>query len=174
LAYFYCDASDSESQRLVTVLGALLCQICIQLAKIPDCIETAFHEASSPSGQQLKPAVEQLQSMIVVALSYCRNPIIVVDGLDEALEREDLCELLVSLAGKQSSLVRIFVTSRPEPDIRRHFEGMTIISAQCKAADNDIDRYIMDRIVSNARFRKMSDGLRQHIYQALREGAQGM
>jgi hypothetical protein len=174
LAYFYCDASDSESQRLVTVLGALLCQICTQLAKIPDCIETAFHEATSMSGQQLKPAVEQLQSMIVVALSYCRNPIIVVDGLDEAFEREDLCELLVSLAGQKSSLVRLLVTSRPEPDIRRHFEDMNIISAQCEAADNDIDHYIVDRIASNARFRKMSDGLRRHVHHALREGAQGM
>jgi hypothetical protein len=174
LAYFYCDATDSESQRPEVVLGTLLCQICSQLAEIPGAVDAAFADATSPSGNQTKATAEELQSMMIIALRGCHNPFVVVDGLDESVNRGNLCELLASLASEQDSPVRLFVTSRPEPDIRKVFGGMANISAQCKAADSDIDEYIAARIDSNARLRKMSDDLQQHVHHELREGAQGM
>ena len=174
LAYFYCDASDSESQKPEVVLGTLLSQICSKLASIPSGIDAAFENATDSSGRQRQATVDELQSMMLLALNLCGNVVIVVDGVDEAIRREELCELLASLSPGQDSGAQLFVTSRPEPDIRRVFGRMQSISAQCEAADSDIDEYIAARIAGDLRLRKMSHDLQQHVHHSLRQGAQGM
>jgi ankyrin repeat protein len=111
------------------------------------------------SRQQLKPSVEQLQSMIVAALSYCRNPIIVVDGLDEAFEREGLCELLQSQFGlaRQTAqplyyaasyglteTVRSLVQAGARLDDKAGRFGGTALHAACYRGHPDIARFLLE------------------------------
>lgn len=174
IAYFYCDAGDSDSLRTEVVLGSLLFQLCAQLDAMPPPILEAFKESGRIPGQRRRPTVDQLRAMALLALVESKRPIFVIDGIDEVNDRRVLCEALTSLLSDPSNDLRAFLASRSEPDIRAALSKLVAISSQSAPAGDDIDSYIDDQMVKNPRFQTMTARMRHLVRQALRKNAQGM
>lgn len=94
LAYFYCDANTSETLGTEAILGSLLGQLCA--SKIPSAVEQEYRKAREAAIALPPPTLKSLRGMLVDAIKLEGDVIFVVDGIDEAIEFELLCEFLLS------------------------------------------------------------------------------
>jgi hypothetical protein len=105
---------------------------------------------------------------------------IILDALDECTKRDELMDILESIAGWRLKKLHILVTSRQERDIESSLEEFVdkqnTICLQSKLVDKDIHTYIRHRLSDDLKLRKWqkNDDIRQEIETALMKGAHGM
>ncbi|RMZ76451.1 hypothetical protein DV737_g4815, partial [Chaetothyriales sp. CBS 132003] len=145
IAYYYFDASDSNSLSLRTFLASIVRQYCARMPSLPDRIVTEFDAQEAKYGSSRQLGVEELASILGDLLPAQPSNIIVVDGMDESPEQEAVCELLNMLA-EAGDLVHIFASSRPEAAIRRQLTQFTEIELTDKALEGDIGRECLERL----------------------------
>ena len=128
LAYYYFDANDTNSLSLRTFIASIVRQYCTCMPALPDRVLNEFDAQKARYGSSRQLEIEGLASILDDLLSSQAANIIVVDGVDESQEQEDICEYLNSLAAS-GGLVHLFVSSRAEAAIRRqltHFTEMQL------------------------------------------------
>ncbi|KIM22383.1 hypothetical protein M408DRAFT_48076, partial [Serendipita vermifera MAFF 305830] len=85
-------------------------------------VKTSMEDYMKSPDWQLLPFEEQFDGLVVTPLRYVRKPaILMIDALDECSdEHGDRGKLLETLYSQQdsASLLRLFVTGRPELDIK--------------------------------------------------------
>lgn len=131
IAFFYCMRSPSEPLR--ALCQSILASIVRQLASV------------DPTKPLLSPVVSQYQSALDGYIGFedqswtvddCRRVLlelldaypavtVVIDALDEVDDenRQELMEVLDGLLQESTSLVKIFISSRDNPDIALAMEG---------------------------------------------------
>lgn len=101
---------------------------------------------------------------------------LVLDALDECDpgSRGCLIETIEFLLSSAQSSLRVFVSSRPDADIRDRFLSQPNI--EIRAADNqdDIKKFVNKEIVKHQRWSKISTQLREDIVQTLLARSEGM
>ena len=99
--------------------------------------------------QQTRPPISKYTELLQLAVQSYHKVFIIVDALDECVEvggtRQDLVNGLQRLQPK----VNLLVTSRDIPNVRRQLGGAARLEIQ--ASDEDIRKYIEDRISSSDR-----------------------
>lgn len=178
IAYFYCDFRDANSQRPESVLGALLCQLSLQLKSWPSIIDESMKRHTAEDGRTNVPTYAELESLLMQVLNSTEGPdneriTLVVDALDECNGRERLLQMLSSIHETVNN-VRVFVTSRREPDIQQIFNDFPQVCLQESVVDNDVRTYVEHTMKTNAAFRKLSDSLREFVANSLVLGCNGM
>jgi hypothetical protein len=132
-AYIYFNRHIAERSDPSSVISTLAYQLGSFDHRIGHAIASAIDATpdivQSPGPFQfLKLLVEPLKALDELAFE---GPIVVVlDALDEcgsADDREELLQVLAQHSGELSSVFRFIVTSRPEYDIRYHFESQSNI-----------------------------------------------
>jgi hypothetical protein len=127
LAYFYCDFRNERSTSGAEVLRSLLSQLLQR-----------FHRHAIHPGDLIDELIEERDggastiSNIVLLARYIsraatlfnRQPLLVVDALDECIDVESLLSALMEL---QRGSIRLFVTSRPLQIIKDSFSGLRSI-----------------------------------------------
>ena len=174
LAYFYYDASTMESLPPESFFGAVVKQFSSQLPELPASIIDAWKYASTRNGTPKQPGLDQLKPILRSLLERHESAIIIVDGLDESSSYGIVCDFLTSTVLAGTSALRVFVSSRPEQDIRRRFKGFQEIPVPEIAVETDISTYIRMRINTDARLRRMSEKMKQYVEMTLRADSQGM
>ncbi|THH00501.1 hypothetical protein EW026_g2047 [Hermanssonia centrifuga] len=114
-----------------------------------------------------------------------RPILVVIDALDECGDAEDGAQRaallkLLSTPGKLPSNLRFFITSRPEPDIRSHFEDLNKDHIMIKhmseiptdSTSADISLYIRTRLISD--FQSKLEGIDEACCQTLARTSQGL
>lgn len=101
---------------------------------------------------------------------------LVLDALDECeLEsRGRLIETIEFLLSKAERPLKVFISSRPDGDIRDRFLSRPNIEIQATDNQDDIKKFINQEIVKHRRWTKMSSSLRGDIVRTLLENSQGM
>lgn len=163
LLYFYCSSGNDATQKSQKVFLHLVMQLLIKLqggekqdskaaddSKIQEekCIELVKRSKSKmPTESASLAKVDQILEPLLASLIGVldRTVYIVVDALDECIDRADgLVESLTSLARSQPK-VRIAVSSRPEDDIE---EMLLYDTAQVRVdalrTEEDVKRYVID------------------------------
>ena len=121
---------------------------------------------------------EALEHLQVLTQSPSQT-FLILDALDECEEstRTKLVQNLQALLPRCDHPIRIFISSRPNPDIKAELhEGL---NRSIEATDNcdDIRRYIDDTITKpdapDFWRTKISSDLRQHVFGTLTEKAEG-
>ena len=173
IAFVYYDHQAAAQQGRNHVVRAMLKQLCRTLKLSPEHLLEAKRKVL-PVG-----SIEDLKA---VAGAY-RELFIVVDALDECKEfnRPEIIsvfrELLQSL-----SLVKVFVTSRPEPDIIRFMEdaGTPTLKVDASLMGPDIERFVTEEVRdlrlgrNGVRLYIKSDDLVEEAVRTLTENANGM
>ncbi|RMZ91727.1 hypothetical protein DV736_g1067, partial [Chaetothyriales sp. CBS 134916] len=173
IAYYYFDASDSESLSLRTFLASIVRQFCARLPSLPERIVKEYDAQQARYGSSRQLGMEELASILDDLLSAQPSNIIVVDGIDESPEQEAICELLNMLV-EAGDLVHIFASSRPEAAIRRQLTQFAKIEMTDIALEDDIGRYVRSRMKSEPRLSRLNDGLKQHIQDTIQARSHGM
>ena len=176
-AYFYCDYKDSATQEPHKILSCLVQQLAKQdeqsFAKVQKFYEIYGQNRESPV--EYEP--EHLCHLIAdIAMDYDCT-IIVVDGLDECGTKAGLvAEFLSSLNNdKGTAEFKTLFLSRDEIDIRDRLQDYPKISIAARSSDL---RLYVDAEIGIRTRKKMlnikSSELKEHVREALVEGAEGM
>lgn len=124
----------------------------------------------------LQPDFDSLLEVMQQIVPTSAHTYIVIDALDECVNRDELLQLLNTIQGWKYANLHVFVTSRREKDIVDSLQGLT--SGECclqdEAGTNDIQPYVRRRLICDSKLRKWSPQLHEEIETALLAKAGGM
>lgn len=174
LGYFYYDASTIESLTPETFFGAILKQFCSELPELPTEVVDSYKRATNRSGTPKQPSLSELKFLLRTFLERQNSAVIVIDGIDESPDYAVVCDFLTSVVQSGQYPLRVFVSSRPEVDLRRRFKQFQQIPVPEFALEEDIGVYIKMRIATDPRLRRMSEKMKQYVELTLRTDSHGM
>lgn len=99
-----------------------------------------------------------------------------LDALDECDrdKRRKVVEVFDCLIKDSAMPVKIFISSRPDGDIKKRLVHPSNIEILANDNQNDISKYIKKEIVNHERWHKMNDPLRNDIVATLQAQSGGM
>ncbi|KAF7977234.1 hypothetical protein HWV62_4335 [Athelia sp. TMB] len=174
-AYVFFDGTKAQSETLN--YDKLIRSIITQLSdrcgdNMPTALVELYH-ACDDGGRQ--PLESQLESTLSRILETDGSTYIVVDSLDECVEKNDLLRWIQSMTSMTSGKLHVMLTSRPEPEIKR---GLSCLSG-CQKVDIikqsvaiDIDTYIDAELAKMHKWNK--PGEKVAIKDALVDGSDGI
>ncbi|KAF9479014.1 hypothetical protein BDN70DRAFT_807702 [Pholiota conissans] len=138
-------------------------------------LEELYH--SNFRGHQ-QPSTESLQNTFDrIVDGFHPVPIyIVIDSLDECVDRVESLGWIYSLAGRRRENLHIIVASRPESDIIDILQQEDFINCVdlMDEVDQDIELYLEEHVGRLADVKKWKEETRQAVKSTLADGAQGM
>ncbi|KAF7975223.1 hypothetical protein HWV62_10176 [Athelia sp. TMB] len=174
-AYVFFDGTKAQSEALD--YDKLIRSIITQLSDrcgddMPTALVELYHACDDGRRQPLE---SQLESTLSRILETDGSTYIVVDSLDECVEKDDLLRWIQSMTSMTSGKLHVMLTSRPEPEIKR---GLSCLSG-CQKVDIikqsvaiDIDTYIDAELAKMHKWNK--PGEKVAIKDALVDGSDGM
>jgi hypothetical protein len=166
-SYYYCyfgRAQDEAPHLLRWVVN----QLCRQCKYVPNELRECFLVKEQPSIQILTTALSAV-------LRNFRKVYLIIDALDESLDKGNLLRLLVQFAGDGFEKIKLLATSRKEVDIEKALGNIsTIVSLSIPQVDEDILVYIQNQLRNHRNLRAWPESLWVEIEEALVKGAQGM
>ncbi|KAJ5488374.1 Short-chain dehydrogenase/reductase SDR [Penicillium expansum] len=147
-AYFYCSRNTAEPQRAnaQSILGCIARQLSSPssnqpLAPATISLHSKIHLAD---GSTRAPNLVESRDLIVELTEAHPRTTIVIDALDESPreERADLVEALEYIIDNSTSLVKIFVTSREEGDLRLSIQAHSGVQVTWVENGSDIEKFV--------------------------------
>lgn len=155
IAFFYFNfQNEASTQTEASFLAILLKQLCRRKTEFPETLKALYKESlrnhKQPSLAQLKCQFEE----IVVTFDQV---FLMVDALDECTkdDRQKFLQYITSLLRLPTGKLKIFVTSRPEPDVMFEFTSgsFPVIQIEATKVAEDIVSYVRHELLH-----------RNHIY----------
>jgi len=163
LAFFYCDGNYAEKQDPRYIFGSLARQLLT-----PESQQFGHLKAIRKRGS---PPVDVVLATLEAITSSYTQVYIVLDGLDECLKRDELLEMFSKLGTYKFN---IFVTSRPEKDIEKAFEGKPRLGFDQESVQYDIQTHIGWMLENNKKLKNIKAELKETIKSRLAEKSAGM
>ncbi|KAJ5493724.1 Galactose oxidase/kelch beta-propeller [Penicillium fimorum] len=156
-AYFYCSRNTAEPQRAnaQSILGCIARQLSSPSSSQPLAPPTLalYRKLHLADGSTRVPSLYQCRDLIIELSEAHSRTTIVVDALDECSreERAELVEALEYIIDNLISLVKIFVTSREEGDLRLSIQAHSGVQVTWVENGSDIEKFVdfeTDRLVT--------------------------
>jgi len=185
LAFFFFDFKDTTKQDARALLSSLIIQLSNQSDSFHDIL-LGFHSAHQGGTQQpsLASLTRCLEDMLRVPGEI---PIyVIVDALDECpntigmpSSRKQVLTLIERLVELNAPNLHLWITSRPEIDIRTSLEPLTPISNRISLHDetgqmNDINKFIKVIVYSDNNMRRWREKDKELVIETLSNRADGM
>jgi hypothetical protein len=173
MAIFYCDFRRKETQDLVNMVGSLVGQLCYQSGIFPPVLEDAFQQIHNTAGHQ-KPTLHLLRQILEDFASRS-HVILLIDALDECLQRQNAAEFISDLQTTKSSL-SVLITSREEVEMQAGLYAFNHMRIEGHLAEVNVDvkSYINHRLSSERRLQWLNDSVKDDIASLLIEKSAGM
>lgn len=99
-----------------------------------------------------------------------------IDALDECdpESRDIIIDALNTLVSETNNTVKIFISSRPDPDIQALLVGSTSVAIQASHNQADIQKFLEIQLDNLARKTAFIGRMKAKIIAKLLEGCQGM
>lgn len=173
IAYFYFDFNDTEKQRHDKFTRSLIEQLAWQSVEALACLQSLFSRCQD--GMQ-QPTQDSLELTLQRMLDGFEETFIILDALDECMERGELLLLLKNLNSWKTGKLHVLATSRRERDIEETLESLVTseICLQSALVNVDIHTHISDRLQNDSKLKRWPANVQREIEQTLMDGAQGM
>jgi hypothetical protein len=171
VCFFFFDLSNVFEQPEVVMLRGLVAQLLHQADK-PDPLNQIYLARHSAHA-----SLTELGEAFSTLASECSGVYVVIDGLDDAANASDALQLLLTLLVQVSPVMKLLVTSRPEPDIRRFFHSHPQFGLTEDITQPDVRRVVTTRVQSaceGKKIRASDPNLRQEIVDALVSSSSGV
>jgi hypothetical protein len=152
---------------------SLLFQFALQQHDHLHLLEQLYQKCGN--GQQ-QPAKDAIQSLLSNMIASIGGKFIVLNALDECIDREDLLTFLHELITLKQPSLRILATSRREKDFEDQLSRIARynINIQSAVMDEDIRVYIRDRLATDTKLKKWPPAVQEEITNVIMEKANGM
>lgn len=156
-AYFYCSRSTAEPQRgnAQSILGCIARQLSSPSSNQPLVPPTLslYRKVHLADGSTRAPSLCECRDLILELTEAHSRTTIVIDALDECAreERAELVEALEYIIDNSTSLVKAFVTSREEGDLRLSIQEHSGVQVTWVENGSDIEKFVnfeTDRLVA--------------------------
>ncbi|KAG9315367.1 hypothetical protein JVU11DRAFT_4513 [Chiua virens] len=175
LVYYYCDFRNERSTSPTEVMRSLLSQLFRQFRDCgvdPGALPNRILEEKS-DGTLTLDDLDQIAHLVLRAAGRShREPIILIDALDECTEVERFLPALSTLI---HSHIRLLVTSRPLEIFEDHFRQYPSLSlhAMGKELAADIGLHITQELYLHAQLRSADPKLKRQVREKLHAKADG-
>lgn len=174
LAYFYCSRRDNDRARTdpEALIRAILKALLVESGVDPEIVllETRYKQRNDRG--ELSVAEAQKYLLELLQQSECHASVILIDALDEFVDRKDRKRLLTAIGEIVAvTTTKVWITSRPENDISRGIavhisskanksqdKGLVRNVAVAKRNKEEIARYIEREIDSLIESEELLDG----------------
>ncbi|KAG9316928.1 ankyrin repeat-containing domain protein [Chiua virens] len=175
LVYHYCDFRNERSTSPTEVMRSLLSQL---FHHFRDCgvdagvLPNRILEEKRDGTLMLNDLDQMAHLVLRAAGRFPREPIILIDALDECTEVEKFLPALSTLI---HSHIRLLVTSRPLEVFKDHFRKYPSLSlhAMGKELAADIGLHITQELYSHAQLRSADAKLKRQVREKLHKKADG-
>jgi tetratricopeptide (TPR) repeat protein len=137
-AYFLFGAQHSPSD-ILEVASSLISQLVAHQSRVSSELLSAF-ETAARYGRGRISAADQPMTILLHLLRAEKLAYLVFDGIDESSDPDGIVREIVSLS--QLTNVRIIISSRDTPDVRRHMSQRNTINLVPMIIDKDIEHYL--------------------------------
>ncbi|KAM6520141.1 hypothetical protein FALCPG4_013692 [Fusarium falciforme] len=178
-AFFYCNQTEPTRRQALSVL----CSFIRQLSS-PKCISGHLHPKLRQLyvDSQLKGAgwtLDLCKQHLIDLFNFYPHTTVILDALDECeVEERRLLLNIFDWATKSSSRpVKIFISSRPEADIRQRLISLPNLEISARNNNHDIARFIKESADSPGPWSltlEKNNALKEEIIQTLIEKSDGM
>ena len=183
LAYFYFDFKDTAKQDSRALLSSLLVQLSDQSDIFFDILFSLYSAHKQGSEQPTDDSLSQYLKGMLTTMGQV--PIyLIMDALDECpndsgipSSRQRVLKLVKELVGLQRPNLRLYVTSRPEFDIRAALKPLATqqISLHDESGQKqDINDYITSVVHSDEVMKRWRDNDKTMVIEKLTAKADGM
>lgn len=169
VVYFYCDSSDSRKQSLLSILSTLLAQVVHCLPSRPAQLYSRYMESRTYGRNRITIADKPL-SLLKSLTAMVKRLFIVIDGIDECLNANEVTLSLMSLS-HESEGIRLLCFSRDIPGVRSAFGSVAHVELTTSNLEEDISIYVKTQI---SRLPIDDPCLRDEIVARLSQDAGGM
>jgi len=180
LAYFYCDRNQSDRQDPLLILRSFVRQL--STTRTGDAIQPTlaqlYHQKKltgfASGALDMKESVDLLSQYVN---TYPQTTLI-LDALDECdhRTRKRLIIALDDIIKCATKPIKVFISSRPDEDIKHRFETESNVGIQATDNQNDIAKFVAAGLEADdkSRRRELSKELKKDIINTLLHKSQGM
>ncbi|CAH0044206.1 unnamed protein product [Clonostachys solani] len=174
-AYFYCKRDDEERSQPVFILRSLVRQLSSTFQRSEEIHQEVQTLATNMEERALTFSVGLCQNILSKLISSYRNTTIILDALDECNmdKRSLLMDCLSQLLDRHSNM-KIFISSRKDADIIRHFESQPIIEIHATDNQHDIESFVKGELSRDKRWDSLEPKLKDKIISTLFHMSRGM
>lgn len=180
LAYFYCSRNEAGRQNPTIVLSSFVRQLSVphQKDSMQRPIVELYEEKKIKGFASGNLTHEESEGALLQLSENYPQITLVLDALDECDKstRDQLMDTLETLISQSPNLVKIFIASRPDLDIKERFEGGPNLVIQAGDNRDDISKFVKDAISKSPRHwqKKVSSALKIEICEVLVDKSDGM
>lgn len=176
-AFFYCKRNEEHKrQEPLWILRSFVRQLST-IASDKNSMQTHVQEFYFKTRQESsEPSMRDCKELLLAFINLYPKTTFILDALDEcdAYKRGELIEIFDYFVENASRPVKIFISSRPDGDIKERFNSSANISIQATDNHSDISRFVENEITKHRRWRMMSVNLRNDIIYTLQKDSEGM
>ncbi|PGH23015.1 hypothetical protein AJ80_02930 [Polytolypa hystricis UAMH7299] len=156
IAYFFFDFRDQTKQPLEKLVRSLLAQLFNKTPSTFQEMEELYYRCCN---DVRKPRLRELQETLFHIIKRIDHLYIVIDGLDESSEREEVTEFLLRRPEFELPNLHVLVTSRAEDDIIDPLRPITtkIITVAGAQVDSDIQLYVRSQLNVHRELKRWPD-----------------
>ena len=183
LAYFYCDRNQADRQSPEQVMRSFARQLSTPRDSdmIPSCIEKCYSEKEKPGFASSNLTFQECCALVRELATMYTKITLVLDALDECdrSTRQDLITEIDDLVSSSTScVIKVFISSRPDRDIKYRFQVGPNLCISATDNGSDIKKFITNAIDNSPKYWlaevTSAPGLQEEIVNTLHEKADGM
>ena len=173
IAYFYFDFRNPRKLHVIDLLKSLVSQLS-DCSTDALCILQSLY--SKHQDGRTQPSSDVISDVLQDILRVGKRMFIIVDAVDECVEREELLLWLEKVTASVQPNVRVFCTSRSERELEESLDSLatTIVDFDKNLVDGDIQVYLTNQLRSDKRLSKWQPEVQKEIEDKLIAGAHGM
>jgi ankyrin repeat domain-containing protein 50 len=177
VAMFYCNRVDPAARGTsLSVLRSLVRQLSTRpgdLDHIHPKIE-ALHHTTRATASDLN--IELCKDLILELVNLYPRTTIILDALDECdlASRRQILDTLAQVVDESSKPVRVFISSRPDVDIRNSLGSRHNVEISAVENTDDIAKFVHQEIAKHPKWADMDATLKVDIVSTLLAKSDGM
>lgn len=175
-AFFYCDRTDKTRGQPRFVLQSYVRQLSTVAGK-PEDMQIKLRKLCKEARENASDlSFDECKQQLLESLNLYPKTTLVLDALDECDpdSRDLLIKAINFLLSESKRPLKVFISSRPDEDIRLQFLTRPNIEIQAKDNEVDVKTFVNERIVKSKGLESISLSLREDIVKTLLHRSQGM
>lgn len=175
-AFFYCNRHELNRREPLSVLRSYVRQLSTT-ADHPGNVKKELrdlYQSTREKGSDL--SFDMCKEQLLDSVNLYPRTTLVLDALDECNQdsRNRLVEAIEFLLSNAKMPIKVFISSRPDRDIRSQFINRSNIEIQARNNEEDIRKYVDERIKEHGSWGDMSSSLKRAIVNVLLEHSEEM
>ncbi|KAK1762907.1 hypothetical protein QBC33DRAFT_460474 [Phialemonium atrogriseum] len=175
-AFFYCNRNEEERRKPLSVLRSYVRQLSTAV-RSPGHMRKQLRDLyreTIRNGSDL--GLDACKQQLLESVNLYLKTTLVLDALDECEPelRGQLVNMIEDLLSKSERPLKVFISSRPDGDIRDRFASLPNIEIQATDNQDDIEKFVNEEIVKHRRWHRISPSLREEVVTTLLGRSGGM